>query len=255
MRQANVIVLAGQSNAVGVGHVHCLKSHFTDERIQQWYDGYPRVQINYFSHDKKSGGFVDTTVGCTEVSKETIGPELGLCEVFTRRYPEETIYIVKCAFGGTSLYKDWRSPSGWCYNELLLILKDSLRILEEAGLTPRIRGFCWMQGESDTDTLAHINQYAHLYDCLLQDFKEMFQDYLEDCVYVDGGISDVWPSYDVMNAVKREYNETHPNCFYIDTLGAGLTTRYEPPEAPDIWHYDTDSVIKLGHLFGEKIVL
>lgn len=275
MKKANVIVLAGQSNAVGVGHVHCLKKHFTDERIRKWYRGYPNVQINYFSHDKKSGGFVDTTVGCTEVSKNTIGPELGLCEVFTERYPEETVYMVKCAFGGMSLYKDWLSPSGgdaydkdacadpqdgtlragWCYNELLRLMKDSLHILEEAGLTPRIKGFCWMQGESDTDTLEHINQYAHLYDCLLKDFNAMFKDYLEDCVYVDGGISDVWPSYEVMNTVKREYDDTHPHCYYIDTIGAGLTTRNEPPEAPDIWHYDTDSVIKLGYLFGEKIVL
>ena len=114
MKKAKIIVLAGQSNAVGVGQVRFLKNHFTEERIQKWYDGYPNVQMNYFSHDKKSGGFVDTTVGCTEVahySGVTMGPELGIAEVVTERYPGETIYIVKCAFGGMSLYKDWRSPS------------------------------------------------------------------------------------------------------------------------------------------------
>lgn len=284
MKKVNVVVLAGQSNAVGVGQVQFLKNHFTDERIQKWYDGYPNVQMNYFSHDKKSGGFVDTTVGCTEISKKTIGPELGMCEVFTQRYPGETIYIVKCAFGGMSLFRDWLSPSGgdtydpeayadqkediinnydigapiragWCYNELIRIMKDSLRILEEAGLTPRIKGFCWMQGESDADTLEHVNQYARLYDCMLKDFNETFKDYLEDCVYVDGGISVEWNYYEAMNAVKRGYNETHPNCYFIDTLGAGLTTRNEPPEEPDIWHYDTDCVIKLGHMFAERIEL
>ena len=287
MKKAKIIVLAGQSNAVGVGQVRFLKNHFTEERIQKWYDGYPNVQMNYFSHDKKSGGFVDTTVGCTEVahySGVTMGPELGIAEVLTERYPGETIYIVKCAFGGMSLYKDWRSPScgapydpeayadqkeniisnydigapiraGWCYNELVRIMKDSIRILEEAGLQPCIKGFCWMQGESDADTLEHVNQYAYLYHCLLKDFNETFAPYLEDCVYVDGGISVEWNYYEAMNAVKRGYNETHENCYFIDTLGEGFTTRNEPPQEPDIWHYDTDCVIKLGHRFAQHIDL
>ena len=52
---------------------------------------------------------MDTTVGCTEISKKTIGPELGLCEIFTEQYPGETIYLVKCAFGSTSMHQDWHT--------------------------------------------------------------------------------------------------------------------------------------------------
>lgn len=53
MKKATVIVLAGQSNAVGVGHVSCLPRHFSEEKIREYEVGYRRVQINYYSHDKK----------------------------------------------------------------------------------------------------------------------------------------------------------------------------------------------------------
>ena len=53
MKKANIIVLSGQSNAVGVGHVEYLPDHFDAARIQKWYDGYDNILINYFSHDKK----------------------------------------------------------------------------------------------------------------------------------------------------------------------------------------------------------
>ena len=72
MKRADIIILAGQSNAVGVGHTKCLKRHFSDEKIKEYFDGYENVKINYYSHDKKSNGFVKTTVNCTEISKDTV---------------------------------------------------------------------------------------------------------------------------------------------------------------------------------------
>ena len=90
----------------------------------------------------------------------------------------EEFFIVKCAVGGTSLWRDWLSPScggiydatayadqvphitcsvdageplraGWCYNELVKLTRESLELLRQKGYDPRIRGFCWMQGEAD----------------------------------------------------------------------------------------------------------
>ena len=111
MKRARIIVLAGQSNAVGVGFVKCLSKHFDKAEIEKFHAGYPNIKINYYSHDKKSGGFVPVTVGCTEINKFTVGPELGMARYFDRKYPGEEIFIVKCAFGGTNLHRDWASPS------------------------------------------------------------------------------------------------------------------------------------------------
>ena len=284
MKEATVIVLAGQSNAVGVGHVVCLPRHFSDAKIKEYEDGYEHVQINYYSHDKKSNGFVKTTVGCTELSKHTVGPEVGLAEWFAERYPEQELFIVKCAFGGTSLWRDWLSPSsggsydptayadqvadvlaaigrgeplraGWCSNELVKLTRESLDILTARGYAPKIRGFCWMQGEGDADMLPNVEAYSGRYHNLLADFSAAFAEYVADCVFVDGGISEVWPLYREMNASKAAYAAAHENCRYVDTIAHGLTTLNEPIGEPDIYHYDSDAILKLGRLFGEALGL
>ena len=111
MKKASVIILAGQSNAVGVGHVEYLPRHFSPEKVSEFQAGYPLVRINYFSHDKRSGGFVPTGLNCAELTKDTFGPELGIAEYFHSRRPDEELFIVKAAVGATSVWRDFISPS------------------------------------------------------------------------------------------------------------------------------------------------
>ena len=282
MKKAKIIVLSGQSNAVGVGHVKCLNRSFPAAKIEEYLEGYEKIKINYYSHDKKSCGFTKTTTGCTEIHKDTIGPELGIAEYLNKYFPDEEFFIVKFAIGGAGLWRDFLSPSsggyynvkafkdeysgfidaffsgkpiklGWCYNGLVSVLKDSIHDLKEHGLEPEIIGFCWMQGENDAGTLEGINNYRVYFDNFINDFKNEFSQYLNNCVFVDAGISEVWNFHKEMNTFKKEYAEKHNNFIYLDTIGNGLTTRYEPVEEPDIEHYDCGSVIKLGKLFMEKI--
>jgi hypothetical protein len=56
-----------------------------------------------------------------------------------------------------------------------------------------------------------------------------------------------------MNDNKKKYAEEHENCFYIDTVSAGLTTLFEPEDAPDTAHYDCESTVKLGLMFADNI--
>lgn len=282
MKKAKIIVLAGQSNAVGVGYVKCLKRSFTDAKIEEYFNGYENIKINYYSHDKKSDGFTVTTAGCTEVHKETIGPELGIAEYLNDKFPDEEFFIVKFAVGSASLKRDFLSPSsggyynvkefkneydgfidafftdkplkeGWCYNGLVSLLNDSIEYLKEKEFDPEIIGFCWMQGESDSDCLENANNYKVYFDNFINDFKKEFPEYLNGCIFVDGGISEVWPCYKEINAFKREYAEKHDRFIYLDTIENGLTTKFEPVEEPDIFHYDCGSVVKLGKLFMETI--
>lgn len=283
MKQANVMILAGQSNAVGVGHVKHLPDHFSPEKIREFEAGYPLVRIRYLSHDKKSDGFVPTGLGCTELAKNTFGPELGMAEWLAEAYPGQEFFIVKCAVGSTSLWRDWLSPSGgeaydptaralspeqavyavdhglpmptgWCYNELIALLRESLAELEEQGYTPVIRGFCWMQGEADACAAETMAPYGERYDGLRRDLLAAFPETMADCVFADGGISTVWPFYREMNACKEAYAATHGGCVFIDTVAAGLTTDREPAGAVDHYHYDSDATVKLGRLFAEAVM-
>ncbi len=284
MEKADIIILSGQSNAVGVGRVECLPGHFDGERIKKWNEGYENILINYYSHDKKSNGFVKTTVGCTEVTKHTIGPELGIAEALDEKFPGRKFYIVKCAYGGMSLHTDFISPSGgskydpeayadqkenilleygtgepiragWAYNELVKILKESIDIITRQGFEPRVRAFCWMQGENDACQPETTAQYTRLYDAMINDLAGTFKGLFDDCVYVDAGISEIWPLYKELNEEKRKYAESRKDCRFIDTIAEGLTTKNEPPEEVDIYHYDSDCVIKLGHLYADNFEL
>lgn len=282
MKKADVIILAGQSNAVGVGFCKYLPKHFSDDKVAQYRKGYENIKINYFSHDKKSDGFVAVTLGCTELTKDTFGPELGMAEYLTENGHEHDVFIVKCAFGGMTLYRDWLSPSsgrgydkdafanqkpdvisavfageeiraGWCYNELVKLLHESLTELESRGYALQIRGFCWMQGESDADNEAHAKQYAELYGNLLRDLKAQFKEYFNGCIFADAAISSQWTLYREINEAKRRFSETHEDCVFIDTVAQGLTTENEPEGSPDTAHYDSDSTVKLGHLFAKAL--
>ena len=283
MEKANVIILAGQSNAVGVGHNKYLPNHFDAKTIQKFYDGYENVLINYFSHGIRSNGFVKTRVNCTQAAKDTLGPEVGIAKNLTKRYGNEKFFIIKYAFGGANLYKDWLSQSsgglydpnssadkyddivgavesginmgyGWCYNGFIKLMNESIELLKKQGYMPNIRAFFWMQGESDAFSLEAVKRYKGLYDNFIQDIKTNFAPYIADCIYVDAGISNFWPCYKEMNELKKE-NAKEKGYVYIDTIGAGLTTDFEPIEQPDRAHYDSNSIVELGELFAQNIVL
>ncbi|MBQ7101678.1 MAG: hypothetical protein IJN81_08595 [Clostridia bacterium] len=276
-KKAKIIVLAGQSNAVGVGHVQYLPKHFDQSTIDRFTNGFDNILINFNSHDIKSNGFVKTTVGCTERSKRTLGPEVGVAQTLSEKYPDEKFYIVKCAFGGTNHYSDWLTPSGgeaygkashnneenhnenyrtagWCWNELTAITDESLSFFVNSGFDPEIIAFCWMQGESDADK-EHCTGYGARYKALLSDFSARYGKYYNNCVFVDAGISEIWQEYKAINEIKESHAKQTENSFYIDTIGSGLTTLNEPEEEPDIAHYDCDCTVKLGNLFAEKINL
>ncbi len=185
------------------------------------------------------------------------------------------------AVGGTSLWRDWLSPSsggdydpeacaaspeeavnainhgrplpaGWCYNELVRLTRESLTLLVAAGYTPLIRGFCWMQGEADACDAATLELYGERFDNLLRDFAETFAPYTAECVTVDAGISEVWPLYREMNVLKAHCAAARGGV-YLDTVAHGLTTKTEPEGAVDIYHYDCGSAVELGRMFAEAL--
>jgi hypothetical protein len=113
-----------------------------------------------------------------------------------------------------------------------------------------------MQGEADAYTDEHVAQYEQLYTAMLADIHAGYSKYFSgDCVYVDGGISEIWPLYRQLNEIKHAHAANTPNSYYLDTIGAGLTTMHEPKPEPYIYHYDADSTVKLGHMFAEHIKL
>lgn len=278
MKTAKIVILAGQSNADGISHPEYLDIHFGEEKAKEYKQGFNKIKINYYSHTKKSNGFISVKADKADEGIKTFGPEVGMAEALSQRENAEEYFIVKCALGCTSLHYDWNSPlsgddydkdgmngalkeifgktlpKGWIYDELINVVKESIDLLKNMGYAPKIHAFCWMQGEADSRLPEHAIPYIKRYQNLLLDFKSVFKEYLQDCVYVDAGVALLRECSNIVNDSKREFAQNHSGCCYIDTNASGLTTLKEPYETPDIDHYDSESMIKLGKMFAENIL-
>lgn len=115
-----IFVLAGQSNMEGKGSVVVMEHQLTDTAKQARFADYKTgdqwktrddVWIDYLgNHGRRSGGL---TVGygiSQENSRELFGPELGFGWT-VGDHIKEPVLIIKTAWGGKSLDRDFRPPS------------------------------------------------------------------------------------------------------------------------------------------------
>ena len=259
-KRVSVILLGGQSNASGCSLDEYLQKNVTPEKYDEYSGGYDNVYINYLSGKNMSGGFVK----CSTLQGElegSFGPELGLAEKLHELYPDETFFIIKCAWGATDLFEQWLSPSsdgktGKLYKHFTTFVKSSMDYLISKNYDARIEAMCWMQGESDSfSTDAALGYGEHLTN-LITDIRKKFRKHAaEDGIaFVDAYIADnpvYWVYCDMVNECKTEVAASSPLNTVIDT--STLITTEEPADKPDIPHYDSLSEIKLGHLFAEAV--
>lgn len=264
-QKVKVVLLCGQSNASGVSRVEYLKKHVSEEDFVRYTSGYKNVMINFFNDNGQntSGGafeYLSANAGWTDKEK-FYGPELGMADVLSRRFPDETVFIVKYAWGGSNLHTQWLSPSsegntGELYKAFVNFTKSCLDYLKKKNYDPKVYAMCWMQGESDAFG-THAEPYGKRSKNLIRDVRAEFSGYASDkgIYFVDAGISDskFWAEYKKINEQKERNAAETEKYIYLDTIAAGLEYKNEPKEEPDLAHYDSMGMIKLGEMFGDKV--
>ena len=260
-KKARVVILAGQSNAAGCSHDPYLQKNVTEEKYAEYKEGYDNVYINFFaSATNESQGFVKCSVKQGECYLDgCFGPELGMAEKLHELYPDETIFIIKWAWGGTNLYDQWRAPSGGTgagplFEGFIHYVKTSLRYLEAKNYDVRVEAMCWMQGESDSIEEATALSYGENLTHFISDVRAELSEYASEdgIAFIDAYIaaSIFWTHYETINAEKQAVADSSEMNAVVDTIAHGLSVTEEPYDQPDIAHYDSMSEIKLGHLFA-----
>jgi hypothetical protein len=153
-QKAKVIVLLGQSNASGCTYNNYLEINTSKEEYERYQNGFDNVLINY-SIDNRSyttnGEFkkVDLTCG---VKEGRFGPELGMSDVLSKEFKDETIFILKFTMSGYSLNHHWLNNYERfdIYNACLIFLETYLDYLISKNYDINLDAICFMQGESDT---------------------------------------------------------------------------------------------------------
>src|SRR5262249_11243966 len=161
-----VLVLAGQSNAVGYGADASLlppELYAPQTDVRFWYDvgitilGTPGPRIDsgnqFVPLQFQSNALIFGGVA------HGFGPEIKLGRVLADALPTD-IAIVKFAIGGSSLAVDWDPATpGSYYDQMTDDVTLALAALGAMGDTGRVRGFFWMQGEADSQNLAQATAY------------------------------------------------------------------------------------------------
>lgn len=267
-KPVDVVLISGQSNAVGISHSNCVTRSIGSSKFSEYLKGYESIQIAYdcwtkdlredntpyfYSQNKsKNDNFVKVMLGQGN-SEATFGPEIGIAEAMHEKYGNK-LFLIKYACGASNLKDDWVKRDSPMYNRFVNYVKLQMDHLKAKGYVPTIKALCWMQGEGD----AWDGYYQEYYDNLKEfvgnlrtDLKELAGN--KDFAFIDAGISSYreWQYYRQVNAAKEQFANDSDINFYIDTIGAGMHTDQEPFDTPDGAHYDTESQVLLGHLFSE----
>lgn len=166
-KTAKVFILAGQSNAVGKGsidHLDLLMQNDTEYRRALWngtgYKVSDHVYVRFQDHYGQLTVGRDTFYCGTD---NQFGVELMLGWVLGDAFPDQTILIIKTAWGGKTLSIDFRPPSsgegeykdvkpieyGTLYRQMVFDTLDTLDDLETyaPGCDDyEMAGFVWFQG-------------------------------------------------------------------------------------------------------------
>lgn len=277
---AKVIVLAGQSNAVGWTYSKNLKPVVTPEEYEKYRAGFDNVKIFYsnapFQSDdaqtktkNENSAFEPVKLGqgrYTSLEDGAFGPEIGLAAYLTENYPDETFYIIKDATGGATLHGSWLCPSSLglfekteeditLYNHLMKKVDDGMAMLKADGVDARILSFIWMQGENDAQSYAF--DYPTLWNNFIGDVTAAFEEkgYLTETglTTIDGGITQRWTNYDVVNAAKERYAAVSSKAHFVEVAHEDWLT-YDRDNT-DYAHLDALSMIRLGNEFGKSFAL
>ena len=258
-KKAHVVLLYGQSNAVGAAYNSYLENKdFT--KFEEYQEGYDNILINFYDDNGFNSSnfeFKKCTLGCG-YTKDNFGPEIGIAEQLHYSYKDEQCFIIKSAFGGTRLRDQWldgHHDRGDLYNTSMDFTLKCLKYLKQVGYEFNIDGICWMQGESDAfddNVQAYLRNTEAFVTLLRYDLKE----YGSSIKFVDATINEdkgVWPHPEAINEAKKNFADSSSLNYLIDTNVLQIVTRNEPEESPDIYHYDSLSMVKLGQEFGKII--
>ena len=270
VKEANVIILCGQSNAEGNTWNRMLMQK--DEALfNKYFEAHSsntkikfRCNAMQPTHLNESKTFSSIRLGMG-YDFERFGPEIGMNEVFETKTFERDLFIIKYASGGTTLQRDWLStssstetlPVGVLYSGMVDYIHQCLSELEDQNYYPYIKGICWMQGESDGGYYA--NQYESNELNLMKDLREEFSYYVEEgdnkIKFVSGGISPYWENYSIINQGKKNNALLdEENNYYIDTIQNQLSYDQEPDNGIDSCHYDSLAMVELGKLFANALL-
>lgn len=139
----DLFILTGQSNAQGwMGNA----AEYPADG--EGLDTSVLLNWTFFGQESSEGKWVSMQSQKGRFPQGHFGPEVSLGRELKKAGYHPAIF--KYCLGATGLVRDWKAPgAGGIYDQMTIALSQSLEALTRQGYRVNIRGFIWIQGESD----------------------------------------------------------------------------------------------------------
>ncbi|HBX50877.1 MAG TPA: hypothetical protein DEH02_07400 [Bacteroidales bacterium] len=236
--QANhlkIILMAGQSNMVGVGNNSELPSNL--QNIQTDVPVYISLMCdasiaNQWTYLQPGDGELLSSHGC----------ELSFADGLKQTYPNDNFALIKCAMGGSVLAAEWLSPTAGgpaiYYTSFINCVNSALNSLP-TGTTYELIGMLWMQGESDATNLSWANNYEFNLTSFITDVRSALG--VPQMPFIIGKIDtqSAWTYNAIVRQAEDNVASNVNNCTIIDTQGYPT----------DGIHYTSAGYVQMGNAF------
>lgn len=222
----DVFILAGQSNMVGQGHTEELP------------DSLRRAPgtVTFFPDGRRSSLF----------EGNRFGPEITFAQTIAEARPDQTIFLVKYAVGGTSLLawaSDWsekraalteNADAGPLYRKLLRSVRQVTN-----GNPTRVVGLLWMQGERD----ARFPDAGREYESHFRTFIRQLRQDLDapNLPVVFGQVNPPPERYPAAESVREAQKTISAEMSFAKMVSTEGLSKHD-----DHLHYDTRGQLELG---------
>ncbi len=260
----DLVLVAGQSNAVGFDADPAdLPADPADAKVLFWWKtGDPPPD----KHDSTSAAVWSTLktqpkgdpapkdpakrqYGNFAGENGGFGPEIGFARHVLKVSPERKLAILKVAFSGTSIPKDWdpekRDQAESCYAALVAEFGKAEEAARERNIRLRPTALLWIQGESDANP-ANAPRYAAdltvFVAALREDLKAPGLLALLAVNTRFGNGSN--PHMPAIVEAQKEVAAADPRARYVDTAEAPIANGA---------HYSTEGTLLVGRLFADAL--
>lgn len=277
-RPVKVFILAGQSNMEGQGFIkadpqrnggkgsleYLTRDPATVERFKHLLgrDGEWAVRDDVWIHYLDRKGRLTVGYG---VHEDRIGPELGFGHVVGDAYAQPVL-LIKLAWGGKSLAKDFRPPSsggevGPYYTEVVQRTKALLGDLknafpEFADRRYELAGFGWHQGWNDRINDAYNAEYEKNLANLIRDIRRDLGVEKLPFVIAETGMSGKNEKHPRALALMKaqaavaEYEEFQRNVAFVSTRELWREPAESPTEQGYHWNTNAETYYLIGEAMG-----
>lgn len=234
----DLFIWAGQSNAQGwAGNANYYPADLNNLDSQ--------IRLNYeFINNTSSAGWTRMGAQAGRFPNGHFGPEVSFAREMKQLGYNPAIF--KYTEGSTSIYNHWKVPGGGGYYDLMKTkLKIAIDQLKNMGHTVTIRGFVWIQGESDSDTQAHANAYKTSFLNMISDIRNNVAH--NPVLPVVTGVDEQHPSVINIPTVLNAHKEIASNDHFIT-----FTSMIGLPKA-DVTHLTPAGLVTHGRIIYDAM--